>query len=177
MPVLLALIGIISFIAVWYWRLKMMSGVARDGLDAARGVANLPRKMAFRHKSGKSGLSVVTDPREAAVVMMLEIARTRGAITAAQETAVKAEIVDHFDFDDEDADALIVQAGWLSREAQAPHVVMSRMADIVIKTPGMTRKDFDDLASMLENVAVSDGHVSDEETDLIHIWRQKAGLN
>ncbi|WP_084420619.1 TerB family tellurite resistance protein [Henriciella litoralis] len=177
MHILLALMGIATFIAVWYWRLKMLSGAARHGLDAAKGAANLPRKLSFQHKARKGGLSVVSDPREAATVMMLEIARARGAVTAAQENAIIQEIRSHFGFDEAAATELIAQAGWLSRQAPAPHAVMARMSDVVLNTPDMTMKDFDDLASMLENVAVADGNVSTIERDLIQVWRRKSRLN
>lgn len=177
MHILLALIGIVTFLAVWYWRIKMISGAARGGYDAAKRVANMPRKLNFQHKARKGGLDVVKDPREAAAVMMLEIARTRGAVSEMQEAAIRAEMIEHFEFTDAQADDMITQAGWLTRQSPASHVVMGRMSDVVVRSPGMGHKEFDDLASMLENVAVADGHVSVEERDLIQIWRQKAGLN
>lgn len=177
MHILLGLIGIVAFIAVWYWRIKMISGAARDGYDAAKGAANLPRKLKFQHRARKSGLSVVTDPREAAAVMMMEVARTRGAISEQQDTAMRAEMTAHFGFSESEAEEMLAQAGWLSREAPAPHVVMARMSDVIIRSPGMGPKEFDDLCAMLENVAVSDGSVTTAERDLIQIWRRKAGLN
>ncbi len=177
MHILIALFGLLIFLATWYWRLKMLSGAARGGLDAAKGVANLPRRLSFQHRARKGGLAVVSDPREAAAIMMLEVARTRGTVNETQEAAIRAEMIDHFGFTDAQAEDMIVQAGWLSRQAPAPHVVMGRMSDVIIRAPGMGRKDFDDLSSMLENVAVADGDVSVDERDLIHIWRQKSGLN
>ena len=177
MHILFAILGILTFVAVWYWRLKMLSGAARDGMDAAKGIANMPRKLSFQHKARKGGLGVVNDPREAAAVMMLEIARTRGSVTEVQEAAIRAEMIEHFGFTDAQAEELLTQAGWLTRDAPAPHVVIGRMSDVITRTPGMGHKEYDDLASMLENVAVADGDVSVEERDLIQIWRQKAGLN
>ncbi|MEM5515855.1 TerB family tellurite resistance protein [Henriciella sp. AS95] len=177
MHIFLALLGFLTFIAVWYWRLKMLHGAAKDGFNAAKGLANKPRELSFKHRARKGGLSAVQDPREAAAVMMLEIARTRGAITEKQEAAMRAEMIEHFEFSDSDADEMVTQAGWLTRNAPASHVVMGKMSDVIVRTPGMSHKEFDDLASMLENVAVADGDVSVMERDLIQIWRRKAGLN
>ena len=177
MHILLALIGIISFLAVWYWRIKMISGAARGSYDAAKTVVNFPRRHRFRQRAGKTGLKAVNDPREAALIMMLEVARTRGTVGDTQEAAIRAELIEHFGFNDAEAQDWLTQAGWRLREAPAPHAVVARMSDIITATPGMGPKEFDDLCSMLENVAVSDGHVSAEERDLIQIWRQKAGLN
>ncbi|MGB3624233.1 MAG: TerB family tellurite resistance protein [Henriciella sp.] len=177
MHILMALLGILTFIAVWYFRIKMISGAARDGYKAAKGFANRPRKLSHQNKARKGGLDVVRDPREAAAVMMLALARTRGAVSEMQEAAIRAEMIEHFEFTDAQADDMITQAGWLTRQAPASHVVVGRMSDVVVRAPGMGPKEFDDLASMLENVAVADGHVSTDERDLIQIWRQKAGLN
>lgn len=177
MHILIALLGLLTFIAVWYWRIKMISGAARGGYRAAKTVANMPRKHRFQTRARKTGLKAVSDPREAATIMMLEIARTRGTVTDTQEAAIRAELIDHFGFTDKEAQDWVVEAGWRLREAPAPHAVMSRMGDIVVRTPGMGMKEFDDLCAMLENIAVSDGKVSAEERDLIQIWRRKAGLN
>ena len=43
---ILALLGaVITFIAVWYWRLKIMKDVAEDGRKLAETALNLPRKL------------------------------------------------------------------------------------------------------------------------------------
>lgn len=177
MHILLALLGIITFLAAWYWRIKMISGAARGGYRAAKTVANMPRKHAFRHKASKTGLKAVTDPREAAAIMMLEIARTRGTVSDTQEAAIRAEMIEHFGFSDQEAQDWLVEAGWRSRQAPAPQAVMSRMSDVIVRTPGMGLKEFDDLCAMLENIAVADGKVTADERDLIQIWRRKSGLN
>ena len=158
MHILLALLGFLTFIAVWYWRLKMLHGAARDGYNAAKGLANKPRELDFRRRRArKGGLETVKDPREAAAVMMLEIARTRGAITEKQEAAMRAEMIEHFGGSDSTAEEMVTQAGWLTRNAPASHIVVGRMSEVIVKSPGMGHKEFDELASMLENVAVADG--------------------
>ena len=83
------LIGIIGFVAVWYWRLKMLGDVAKDGRKVAETIVNLPRRMMFKHRSGKGGLDVVDDPREAATILMLEVAMARGRLTENQQAAIK----------------------------------------------------------------------------------------
>lgn len=173
MHIFLALIGILTFVAVWYWRLKLISGAARDGYKAAKGFADKRR----RARPPPASLARISDPREAAAVMMLEIARTRGAVSEQKKAAIRAEMIDHFGFSDAEAGDLIRRAGLLTRKTPPPKVVMSRMGEVIVRSPGMGPKEFDDLCAMLENVAVADGRVSAEETDLIQVWRRKAGLN
>ena len=176
MHIIVALIGILGFVAVWYWRLKMLHEVARDGRKVAETVANLPRKMRFRRQAGKGGLAVVEDPREAATILMLEIAQARGTLTEKQEAAVRGEIMHHFEFPEEDANMLISQAGWLSRNAGASHVVMSKMTDFVRKSPGMTNKELVDLDGMLVTVSEAEGDPTSSQLDLLMIYRDKTGL-
>jgi uncharacterized tellurite resistance protein B-like protein len=176
MHILGLLIGLIGFIAVWYWRLKVLRDVARDGRKIAETVANLPRKMRFKNRSGKAGLSVVDDPREAATILMLEVAQARGALTGNQEATIRAEIMHHFDFTEADATELMAQAGWLSRNGGAAHVVVARMTDFIKQVPGMGNKELVDLDSMLVAVSEAEGAPSPSQLDLISQFRQKASL-
>jgi len=176
MHIIVALLGMIGFILVWYWRLKMLREVAKDGRKIAETVSNLPRKMRFKNKSGKGGLAVVDDPREAAAILMLEIAQARGTLTEKQEAAVRGEIMHHFEFQEGDANSLIAQAGWLSRNAGASHVVMSKMTDFIRRSPGMTNKELVDLDGMLVAVSEAEGDPTPSQLDLLTIYREKTGL-
>lgn len=176
MQFIIALLGLLGFIAVWYWRLKALQQVARDGRKIAETVSNFPRKMRFKNKSGKGGLSVVDDPREAAVILMIEIAQARGTMTEKQEAAIRGEVMHHFDFNEADANSLISQAGWLSRNAGASHVVTARMTDFVRKSPGMTGKELVDLDGMLVAISEAEGDPTDSQLDLLTIYRDKTGL-
>lgn len=176
MHILAILLGLIGFIAVWYWRLKVLREVAKDGRKLAETVGNLPRKMRFRQKTGKTGLSAVDDPREAATILMLEIAQARGTLTEKQEASVRGEVMHHFEFNEDDANALITQAGWLSRNGGASHVVMSKMTDFVRKSPGMTDKELVDLDGMLVAVSEAEGNPTESQMDLLTIYREKTGL-
>ncbi len=175
MHILLGLLGIATFIAVWYYRLKMLRGAAEDGMKAAETLANLPRKMRFRKMALKGGLDVVDDPREAAAIMMLQVAEARGAVTATQEAAIRAEIMQHFDFNEADAEQLLRQAGWLSRGSD-PHASIRRMTDLIVASPGMGPEQLTDLDSMLLNVTEAEGVATPEQTELVTTFRQRAKL-
>lgn len=177
MHILLGLISLITLAAVWYWRIRMISRAASDGYRLAKGVANRPRRIQERNGTRKQSLKAVNDPREAATVMMLEVARSAGPLTKAHENAIMIEMRVNFGLSETDAEALYAKAGQLSRQAPAPHAVIARMSEVVINSPGMGPKEFDDVCAMLENVAVADGEVTTIERDLIQIWRRKAGLN
>jgi len=176
MHVIVALLSFLGFIAVWYWRIKTLHSVAKDGRKVVEAVSNLPRKMRFKSKSGKGGLGVVDDPREAATILMLEIAQARGTLTERQEATIRGEVMHHFEFTEEDANQLISQAGWLSRNGGASHVVMSKMTDFIRNTPGMSGKELVDLDGMLVVVSEAEGDPTESQLKLLTIFRDKTGL-
>lgn len=152
----------------------MLSRAARDAGDAARTMANLPRRLGFRHMAGKTGLASVDDPREAAVVMMLEVARAGCEVTAEHKALMVRLIREHFALSAEDAGALLTQAAWLSRQAPAPDSTMRRMAAIVREQVGS--KELQDLAEMLEDVALVEGEPREEQSGLIGVYLRAVGL-
>ncbi|MCZ4296851.1 TerB family tellurite resistance protein [Henriciella marina] len=176
MHILLAILGVVTALALWYHRIRMISSAARGSYRAARGIAGRARKGAPPKPDGTL-LGSVTDPRQAAVIMMLQIAGPHGTISDRQDAAIRDEIRAHFGYAEMDAEDLMAKAGWAIRNAPSPQRVMARMSDVVIHSPGIGPKEFDDLCAMLENVAVADGRANTGQRDLIQIWRRKAGLN
>ena len=176
MHILVALITLLTVISIWYYRIRMLRDAARDGQKVVETVANLPRKMRFRSMSRKGGLDVVEDPREAATILMLELAQARGPLTEKQQAVIRAEIMQHFEFDEADAEQLIAQASWLARDGGAPHAIVARMTDFVLKSPGMSAQQMIDLDGMLVYVSEAEGSPTAEQLDLLVIYRQKAGL-
>jgi uncharacterized tellurite resistance protein B-like protein len=176
MHIVVTLITLISFIAVWYWRLKTLHSVAKDGRKIVETVANLPRKMRFKSLSGRGGLNVVDDPREAATILMLEIAQARGTLSERQQAAVRGEIMHHFEFNETEANQLIAQSEWLSRNGGASQAVLSKMTDFVRKSPGMTNKELVDLDGMLVTVSEAEGDPTESQLKLLSLYRDKTGL-
>lgn len=176
MHILAILVAIIGAISVWYWRMKTVAEAGKEARKIAESAVNLPRRLAFKRKTGKRGLSLVDDPREAATVMMLEVARAAGDVSA-EHKAVIAEIIQRdFELGQEDAEALIAHAGWISRDATVAHIVINRMTDFVMKSPGMGPEQLVDLDGMLVAVSEAEGRPNADQLDLLQAYRDKVGL-
>jgi type II secretory pathway pseudopilin PulG len=65
MQFLIGLLGILTAIGIWSWRMRMARDGAREAVDLARTAAHLPRRLAFKYRSGRNGLDLIDDPREA----------------------------------------------------------------------------------------------------------------
>jgi len=142
----------------------------------ASAAKNIPRKTRFQRRANQGGLDAITDPREAAAVMMMEVARGAGEVTAEHKTVMRAEIMQNFQLSETEADELVAAAGWLGRDALAPYVVMQKMTCLILSTPGLGSDQFVDLSNMLDEVALIEGGPFDEQVSLIRIFREQAGL-
>lgn len=176
MHILAIIIGIFSAIAIWSWRLQQAKRGAEQAGKVLEAAANLPRRMRFQGKMRKGGIDTITDPREAAAVMMMEVARAAGEVTSEHKAVMRAEMMQYFELTEADADDLIAAAGWLGRDAPAPHVVMQKMSRFILNFPGLGSKQYVDLLNMLDEVALIEGGPFDDQVSLIRIYREKAGL-
>ena len=176
MHIIAAIFGILAAISIWYWRLQQASRGARHVAEATKTVANMPRRLAFKYKSGKGGLALIDDPREAAAIMMMEVALARGALSEAQNQAMIEEMMRHFSFTKSEAEDLVAHAGWVNRSTPAPHVVMEKMSALILKDSGLGPRQIVDMDSMLVLVSEANGLPTEEQLSLIQIFRNKAGL-
>lgn len=174
MSILMGLLSIVGGIALLMWRLSIAMRAARDIGDAAQTVANLPRKMRFQSKAGKQGLMLVTDPREAATVLMLCVARAAGEVTASQKLVIRQQIVRRFDLDEKTADELLTHVTWLSKDAPDPFSPIPRMVKLLHKT--VSTKELLELEDMLHAVARADGEPNAAQKALCDEVALKAGV-
>ncbi len=177
MHILLAILGILTAIGVWSWRIRMARQGARVAMDTARTVANAPRRFAFRYRAGRNGVSLIEDPREAAAVMMMEVARARGGpLTEAQGRVIDAEIMQNFSFTRAEADELSAHAAWVTNSAPNPRETMRRLSQLIVSAPQLGPKEVVDLDAMLVAVSEAEGAPTRDQLALLQVYRDQAGL-
>ncbi|MCA8900948.1 MAG: hypothetical protein KDA53_06815 [Hyphomonas sp.] len=155
----------------------MARGAAHEAFKVAEAAANMPRKLAFRYKASKNGLSLIQDPREAAAIMMMEIARARGGpVTERQSEAIELEIRQNFAFSAMEAEDLAAHAAWVTNSAPPPGETMRRLSALIINSPDLGPKEVVDLDAMLVNVSEAEGVPTRDQLALLQVYRDKAGL-
>lgn len=174
MHILMMLFGALAAIGVIIWRIQMAAHAARELGDMAKTAANLPRRLAFRRKSGKRGSRLVEDPREAAVILMLEIARAAGEISREQKNKINDIIVDQFQFTAEDAAELMVQASWVAQDEAGTDALHRRMAKLIQSK--VSEAELIDLDFMLSEVSEAEGRPTPAQMDIIVTFRQITGI-
>ena len=174
MHILLMIIGVLSAIGVWIWRIQMAAHAAKEIGEFAKGAANLPRKLAFRRKSGKAGSDLVSDPREAAIILMLEIARAGGEVSREQKDVIEELLIENFDFTAEDAEEVMTQAAWVSSPEAGTDKLIRRMVKIV--QANVSHEELVELDSMLERVSEAEGQPKPDQLAVLQSYRKMTGV-
>lgn len=177
MHILLGLLTLLTVIGVWIWRLQM----ARRGLDAAADVAetiaNAPRRFAFRYRAGKGGLDLIEDPREAASIMLVLMARAySGEVTEHQAGVIESEIRDNFHVSAKDAEELAAHANWVARTCPPAQDAMRVLSRKIVNSAQLGPKEVVDLDSMLVAVSEAEGLPTRTQLSLLQVYRDLAGL-
>ena len=177
MHILIMILTVLSVIGVWVWRINMARRGAAEAIELAKTAANAPRRLAFRYKAGKNGLALIEDPREAAAIMMMEVALARGGpLTRTQEAVMLEEVGRHFSFGDEEAEALLAHAAWVSQSAPPQDETMRKLSQLILTDKLLGPKEVVDLDSMLVAVSEAEGVPTRHQMTLLQVYRNKVGL-
>ncbi|MGD2132437.1 MAG: TerB family tellurite resistance protein [Maricaulaceae bacterium] len=167
-----ALLGALATVGVIIWRLTILMQVGREAADAAQGLANLPRKMRFQSRASKAGVEVINDPREAATLMMLDVARAGGEVTASQKAVIRAQMAARFELPEAEADEMLTQVAWLSRDLPEPGAATGRMVRLMRET--VTPEEMAELSAMMRAVAFADGDPTEAQLEVIDGYKRAA---
>lgn len=173
----LVLMALVS-IAVWYSRLKAVGGAARDAGKVVRRVRNAPRKFAFMHRAGRTGLKAVDDPREASAILMVLMAGGYGEqpIAPEYEQVIKTEACKIFELSEAEAEDLLTHAVWMARDVELVSGVVLRMTQTVKQTAGIGPTELVDLFEMLSAVANASSGPNEEQARILELYSNKVGL-
>ncbi len=104
------LIAVLGALAAAFWAFTHFVGAAREGQDAIRDVRGAFRGAKWSKKVGQRLIEQLTDPREAAAILLYQIAAYDGAVTDRQRQAIVTDMKRAFAADDETAEGLFAFA-------------------------------------------------------------------
>ena len=174
MHILIIILGLIAGAGVWYWRIKAATDAVQDLGDLAKQAANLPRKLRFQRLAGKTGLLAIDDAREAAAILLMEMARSGGEVSSTQKQVMAEQIASNLGLSVDDAEAMVVHAGWVLRDSPLSDAVIRRMCPILIKQVGET--EIRGLDQMLLAVARAEGEPTGDQMELLRAFRARVGM-
>jgi uncharacterized tellurite resistance protein B-like protein len=163
---------ILSTLAIWtvYWFVRM------GGIDHFR-AKRAQRKDAerlVRARAAERGapLRAIEDPRDAAIVLMLLMARENGDPTREQIKAIENIVRTTFGFEHELA-ARMTQARFIASRADSFAQAAALFGDLFNKK--LTVDEKHELVEMVEKVAILDGH-SEAHAQAVEVLVRRVGL-
>jgi hypothetical protein len=177
MHILLGLLGLLIAIGVWVWRLQMAKRGLDVAVDVAKTVANAPRRFAFKYKTGQGGLDLIDDPREAAAILLMQVALARGGgLTDKQSDVIEAEIRTTFQVNAGEAEELAAHAAWVCQSSPPARETVTRLSKLIVSASSLGPKEVVDLDAMLVAVSEAEGLPTPAQLSLLQVYRDLAGL-
>ena len=110
------ILGVLGAVVAAILIFNAISRNAGDVVDNARGLANLPRRLRWQARQRKLSIRTLEDPQEAAVVLLLGIARASGDISSAQKERIADFAVREFGTPRDEALDMILLANFMLRD-------------------------------------------------------------
>ena len=163
---------ILSTLAFWtlYWFVRM-GGI--DHIQAKRAQRKDAERLARARAVERSApLRAIDDPRDAAVILMLLMARETGDPTREQIAAIERIVRATFGFE-HDLNARMTQARFIASRADSFAQAAALFADLFNKK--LTRDEKRELVEMVEEVANFDGS-SEAHVEALEALARRVGL-
>ena len=159
------LIGLLAALAGAFWAFTYFVGAARQGREAVDDVRGLIRNGKWSRQIGKRLVENIDDPREAAAVLLYQMAAYDGAVTDRQKAAIVAEMKKAFAADDETAEGLYAFArAAVGQINDAANNLRKIVRSIVEKCDETERRQF---VAMVETIGEVEGPLSDIQRRLV----------
>lgn len=169
MPIILLIVSTLAFWAL-YWFVQM--GGIEHFQQRKKQRADDAKRAAAREASRLAPLRAVDDPRDAAAILMLLIARANGDPTRERIALIEEKLRLVFGFERELAERM-TQARFIARQADSFEDAAAVFADMFRKR--LTGEERQELVAMLEEVARNELPY-ERAVEAITAFRPKIGL-
>ena len=170
MPIIALLFSTLAF-WVLYWFIRM------GGIDHVQSILTRrkeeARRAAVRERERSASLRAIDDPRDAAMILMLLMARIPGDPTREQIAAVEQQARTAFGFDAELIERM-TQARFIASRADGFEQAVGLFSDLFNKS--LTGSEKLELVAMLEAVASLDRR-SEAAAEAVELLKRRIGLS
>lgn len=162
MPVIIAIIGILSAAAIWYYRAQAAQRAAGDLMDVANDVRLAARRFGFKRKLNTHPVDSIDDARLAGAGIVAAIAGMGTPLGQPQIDEMTRQFQSVFGADKAEAVEIATFARWIAEQCGTRSEAVRRLSK---RLAGLAGTDaHDDLQKMIDAVIGSRGP-SDDQTD------------
>ena len=170
MPTLVLLLSTLSF-WVFYWFIRM------GGIGHVQGIFTRrkeeARRAAARERERTASLRAMDDPRDAAIILMLLMARIAGDPTREQVAAIEQQARTAFGFDTELIERM-THARFIASRVDGFEQAAGVLSDLFNKC--LTRDEKFELIAMVEGIASFDGPLREPQVEALEVLKRRLGL-
>lgn len=158
-------IAILGALAAGFWAFAYFVGSVREGRDAVNDVRGLFRSGKWSRQASARVIENLSDPREAAAVLLYQMAAYDGAVTDRQRAKIVSEMRQAFNADPETGEGLYAFAraavGQVNDTANSLRKIVRPIAD------ACTQEEKRAFVGMLEDVGEVEGPLTDAQRRLV----------
>jgi len=162
MHIILAILGALAAV---FWAFTHFVNAANDGREAIRDAKGVIRSGKWNRRVDQRLIENLSDPREAAAVLIYQIAAYDGDVTDRQHRAMVADMRSGFDADEETAEGLYAFArmavGQINDAGNSVRKILSPVSEVCTATEKQS------LIDMLDRAAEVEGPPSETQRRLI----------
>ncbi len=172
MPLLIAVAGVLTALAYWYFRVRDVGKAASEVVDVVQRAKGAWNRRQFRNKADESAITAITDPVVGAAVLMVAVCQERGRLTDAERSAIKAEI--RRISGTADPDETLIFAEWATEHVNSANDVTLRLAKLWSNS--LTPDELRDLVATVIRVARIDGDLEPVQDIAIRRLKERLGI-
>ncbi|GGD09726.1 TerB family tellurite resistance protein [Aquisalinus flavus] len=162
MHFIIALLGLIAGATFWLYRIKRGADAGREVYDEVKGAV---RRGQWSRKADARLIETLSDPREAAAILMVQIASYDGEVTASQKARIEAVMLDNFRCAPDEAQGLYsfgrMAVGQINDAANSLRHILRPIQQKLDATEKA------DLIEMLHAIAEVEGEPNDRQRQLV----------
>lgn len=175
MHVILGILGVLSAVALWYWRFKAAQDAAGEVANAANDARLAIRRFGYMRRHKAHPADCVEDPRLAAAGIVAAIAGMDAPLSQAEIDRLTAEAGAVFGVDAAEAVDIAAFGRWIAGQCNSPEEAVRRLVKVVRDKAGAEAGP--DLLAMVDSVATADGGPLDSrEIDALVAIRRGLGM-
>lgn len=132
------------------------------------------RRSRWKSKAHVDQIRAIKDPRLSAAVMMCALAKSDGDLSEREATVIRDQLKGPLGISETDADEVLTQARWLTRDTQELSTTLRRASPPV--QASCTAEEKGELMDMLTTVAEADRSIDALQQDALDRLRREFGL-
>ncbi len=174
MHILLGILGVLSAVAIWYWRFKAAQDAAGDIANVANDVRLAIRRFGYMRQHKTHPADCVEDPRLAAAGIAAAVAGMDAPLSQAEIDRLTAGAGATFQIDSAEAVDITAFGRWIAGQCNSPEDAIRRLTRVVKAHAG--EEAGPQLVAMVQAVATADGGtLSEREQDALDAVRRGLG--